>query len=318
MMTTHPPSAGIVLHTGGPPADPASIGGDLRISTANWWLSGVLLLVTDVAAGLTAFGDMLSGPAVMMGSARGTALVLLLVTTPVMATAMFVTARGSARGLVVWLGAVAVTAYNTQMLLYATPFNSLFLLYVAMLGLSVWALGCLLRDRTMERFAARVDDRMPVRSIAVYLWVVAGMNALIWLRAIVPAVLSADPASALAGTGLTTNPVYVQDLALWLPLAVAAGVWLWRRRPAGFLITGALLALWVMESISIAVDQWFGHQADPTSPVAALSMVPVFAMLAVVGLLPLILHLRHLSHASTPRSSGDVQHRPAAGGADPA
>jgi len=317
-MTTHPPSAGIVLHTGGPPADPASIGGDLRISTANWWLSGVLLLVTDVAAGLTAFGDMLSGPAVMMGSARGTALVLLLVTTPVMATAMFVTARGSARGLVVWLGAVAVTAYNTQMLLYATPFNSLFLLYVAMLGLSVWALGCLLRDRTMERFAARVDDRMPVRSIAVYLWVVAGMNALIWLRAIVPAVLSADPASALAGTGLTTNPVYVQDLALWLPLAVAAGVWLWRRRPAGFLITGALLAMWVMESISIAVDQWFGHQANPTSPVAAPSMVPVFAMLAVVGLLPLILHLRHLSHAPTPRSSGDIQHRPAAGGADPA
>ena len=92
-------------------------------------------MVTDLAAGLTAFGELLSGPAVMVGSAKGTALVLLFATTPVLAAGMFFAARGSARGVVVWLGALAAAFYNTQMLLYATPFNSLFLLYVAMLGL---------------------------------------------------------------------------------------------------------------------------------------------------------------------------------------
>ena len=93
---------------------------------------------------------------------------------------------------------------------------------------------------------------MPVRTIAGYFWVVAGLNAAIWLRTIVPAVLSADPTTVLAGTGVATNPVFVQDLALWLPLGVAAGVWLWRRRPAGYLHRRRVLAMWVLESISIA------------------------------------------------------------------
>ena len=61
----------------------------------------------------------------MMGSARGTAIVLLAVTGPVAAVAMAVGARGSARAVVVWLGALAAIVYNAQMLLYGTPFNSL-------------------------------------------------------------------------------------------------------------------------------------------------------------------------------------------------
>ena len=268
----------------------------LRIPIGSLWLSGALLLVTDVAAGLTAFGDFLSGPPAMTGSARGTAFVLLLVTGPVLAVAMVMGARGSARAALVWLGALAAIVYNAQMLLYGTPFNSLFILYVAMLGLSVWSIAWLvLRGHVTDAVASRVDDWMPVRPIATYIWVVAGINVVAWLRAILPAVFSADPTTVLAGTGLTTNPVYVQDLALWLPLGIAAGVWLWRRGPAGYLICGALLTMWVIEGVSVAVDQWFGHQADPASAVVSLSMVPAFGVLAVVGLVPLIIYLRHVA-----------------------
>lgn len=282
----------------GPPGSPADRGrfpGAIPISATAYWLSGTLLLISIAAAGLTAFGRFLSGPAVMVGSARGTALVVLFVTTPVIAVAMVFAARGSARAVLVWLGALAALLYNAQMFLYATPFNSLFLLYVAMLGLSVWSIVWLLRGRMVAAVAARVDDWMPVRLIAAYVWLITGVNALIWLRAIVPALLSTDPTSVLAGTGLTTNPVFVQDLALWLPLAAAAGVWLWRRHPMGYLISGALLTLWVIESISVAVDQWFGDQGDPTSAVVSLSMVPAFAVMAVVGLVPLVVHLRHVA-----------------------
>ena len=68
---------------------PAS--GRLRIPAGSQWLSGALLLVTDVAAGLTAFGGFLRGPPEMMGSARGTAIVQLVVTGPVLAVAMVAT-----------------------------------------------------------------------------------------------------------------------------------------------------------------------------------------------------------------------------------
>jgi hypothetical protein len=70
----------------------------------------------------------------------------------------------------------------------------------------------------------------------------------------------------VGGTGLTVNVVYVQDLALWLPLLAVAAAWLWRRRSWGYLLAGAGLVMWVLESTSIAVDQWYGHAAAPASP----------------------------------------------------
>ncbi len=261
-----------------------------------YWLSGVLVLITCVAAGLTFFWDgLLTGPAVMNGSARGTALTLLVLTVPVIAVAMALAARGSAGGLIVWLGALGVVLYNAQMFLYATPFNQLFLIYVAMLGLSLWSIGALLVGGTADRLAEHAGDRMPLRVLAGYVWVVAALNALMWLRTIVPAVVSDRPASVLDGTGIATNPVFVQDLAIWLPLAATAGVWLLRRAAWGYLVVGGLLAMWVLESATVAVDQWFGSQADPASTVAAASMVLPLGTLAVVGLIPLVLFVRNLS-----------------------
>lgn len=49
-------------------------------------------------------------------------------------------------------------------------------------------------------------------------------------------------AAVLDGTGLVTNPVYVQDLAIWLPLLATAAVACWRRDRWGLLITAAMLA----------------------------------------------------------------------------
>ena len=43
-----------------------------------------------------------------------------------------------------------------------------------------------------------------------------------------------------------------------------------------------MLALFVLESISISVDQWFGSHADPTSSVSSVSMVPAFAVVAAI------------------------------------
>ena len=71
-------------------------------------------------------------------------------------------------------------------------------------------------------------------------------------RRIVPALADSGTSAFLRGTGLTTNVVYVQDLALWLPLMAVAAAGLWRRRPWGYLIAGAGLVMWVIESVSIA------------------------------------------------------------------
>jgi hypothetical protein len=151
------------------------------------------------------------------------------------------------------------------------------------------------RQADVAALAALFSPRTPVRAIAVYMWVTVALNAAAWLARIVPAVVHGGMPAYLRGTGLTVNVVYVQDLALWLPLLAVAAAWLWRRRPWGYLLAGAGLVMWVLESTSIAVDQWYGHAAAPASPVASGVLVPAFSALAVIGLIPAGLLLHGLS-----------------------
>ncbi|MEO5653459.1 MAG: hypothetical protein ABIN79_00480 [Marmoricola sp.] len=120
------------------------------------------------------------------------------------------------------------------------------------------------------------------------------LNAAAWLAGIMPTVLSDSPGEFLVETGLLTNPVYIQDLAIWLPLLATSAVAASRHQVWGKLITAAMLTLFVLESMSISVDQWFGSHTDPSSSASSMTMVPVFAAVSLVTLIPLVAFLRAL------------------------
>lgn len=261
-------------------------------------LSGALVVVAAAAAGFSFFiPSLLTGAEVTKGNLRGTALVVLVVGIPVLVTAMIRTARGCARGLVVWLGTLGYLLYQAVLFCFATPLNNLFLVYVAYLGLAGWGLVMLLLATDLRGFGARLSPGIPARCVAGFAIAIAVLNAVVWLAQIIPAVLSLDPMTLLEDTGLLTNPVFVQDLAIWLPLLVTAAIAGWRRQSWGLLVTGALLAMFVLESIGIATDQWFGSRADPTSAAASMSIVPVFVVLALVIAVPFVWYSRNIDRA---------------------
>ena len=281
-------------------------GAVLRRGGVAYWLSGLLAATVAVTCLLTFLvPGVLHGTAVMNGSARGTALVMLLLGVPVLAVSMALARAGSARAVLSWLGAAAFMLYNSVMLLFATPFNRLFLLDVAMLALAAWSVGALVWQTDVAGLGSRFTDRAPVRGVAVSVWVIVTLNSLAWLIRILPALTSSGQAAFLRGTGLPTSPGYIQDLALWLPLIAVAAVWLWRRRAWGFLIIGAALVMWVLESAGIAVDQWYGHAADSASPVASAALTPAFGALALAG--------RVVAYTLFRSLPGRTQQRPVAG-----
>ena len=261
-------------------------------------LSLVAALVAVVAAAWT-FADpgLLHGPDAMQGSARGTALVLGAVAVPVLLASLCIAWRGSGSALLVLAGALLYAVYNAVLLLFLTPFNAAFLVYVALLGSAVWSLGYVAVTPQLWRIADLIAQRAPVRGIAVYVWVIAGLNTAAWLAKVTPS-LGPYPTPMLAGTGVQTNAIYVQDLAIWLPLAAVAALWLLRREARGVVVVAAVLGLWVIEGVSVAVDQWFGVHADPSSEVVSLTLVAPFLALAAIGLVPLWRLLRTTTHVS--------------------
>jgi hypothetical protein len=272
---------------------------------AAYWLSGALAAVAAASALLTYLAaGVLRGPAVMNGSARGTALAVAVTGVPVLACSVILARRGSVIAVVAWLGAVWFLLYNALMFVFATPVNQLFLLYLAMLSLAVWSAGTLLWRLDLRALARVIPVGAPVRLVAGYIWVLAAVNGGMWLARILPALARGGQPGYLQGTGMTTNIVFVQDLALWVPLNVVIAAWLWARAPRGYLLGGASLVMAVLESTSIAVDQWYGHAADPGSTVASAALVPVFAGLAVTSLAAAWLLLRGLAPAGSNRRLG--------------
>jgi hypothetical protein len=272
------------------PATTPATAAEPGVPLSVYWLSGLLALVAGAAAAATFFiPDVLTGPAAPNGQARGTALVMLVAAVPLLVGAMVAARRGSWRAEFLWLGAVAYLLYNAVLLLFLTPINELFLLYVAAGSLAIFATIAFVGGGTEP---ATHLDRLPARPLAVWVWIVVALNAILWLVDIVPALLDDDPASLVAGTGVATNVIYIQDLAFWLPAMTVAGWWLWRRKPLGILLTGSWLVFGVIEAWGIAVDQWFGHRADPSSDLVSTALIPGLIALGLVSLIPVWFYLR--------------------------
>ena len=262
---------------------------------AVFMVSGLLAVASSAAAAATLFvPGVLRGTAVMNGSARGTALVMLVAGEPLLLAAMYFASRGSQRARIAWLGAAGYLAYNAVMFVLATPMNQLYLLYEVTLALSFWTAALVARSVDLEQLRQSFSLNFPVRRIAAYILAIVALNTFVWLSGAVPAVLSTGAPKVLEGTGLTTVPTYDQDLAFWLPLIAVAAVWMWRGIEWGRLIVGATLVMWVVEGVGVAVDQWMGSAADPASTVASAAMTPVFLALAAIGLLPLFFYMRNL------------------------
>src|SRR5437762_2353719 len=117
------------------------------------------------------------------------------------------------------------------MFLFGTPFNELFLLYVATLSLSLAALIALCARIDAAALTAGLVPARVRPVVAGFAGLVVVANTLLWLRGAVLGLWHAEHPAFLAGTGLPTAPTYVQDLSFWLPLGALAVVWMWRGRP---------------------------------------------------------------------------------------
>jgi hypothetical protein len=254
---------------------------------------------TIAAGGSLLRPELLDGTAVTIGNLRGTSLVVLVAGVPALVAGMSSMFRGSLRGFVVCVGAAMYLTYQGVMFCFATPINPLFLAYVATLGLGSWTVLALVRT------AGHIDA--PTYGVPDSLWrlapgllaTFATLNGLAWLARAAPITWTGDTPGALDGSGLLTSPVWVQDLALWIPAALVSAWLMWHRRPIGVLLTGGMLTFYLIECLSVASDQWWGARADDTHPeVASMAVVPAALVVAALVAVPLMLVLtglgRHL------------------------
>lgn len=215
----------------------------------------------------------------------------LVVLAPLLVVAGALSLRGSRRARLILGGALVYTVYTFVIYAMCVHFNSLFLLYCAGLGLSVFSLASLAGGLAADGANGWYDGRVGVKLAAGVLIGSAVAFAGLWLSDIIPALVKGVPPASLAEGGFFTNPVHVLDLSLVLPALALGGASLLRRRPLGFWLAPILLTFSALMAVTLAVlvlvMRARGISAD-------LAVPATFAGVAAVDALVLVRLMRHV------------------------
>jgi hypothetical protein len=189
--------------------------------------------------------------------------------------------RGSHRAALVWLGALLYLVYAFIVYSMAVHFNALFLVYVATLGLSSYAL--MFKVNALR--AENEDFPQPAaRKVAGYTSIAIGvLFGLLWLSELIPATLSGEVPQSVIDAGLWVNPIHVIDLAVLLPAFIIAGYLTLRGKAAGQFFVGPLLIFSVLMGASIVAAmalmtvEGFENTLPPLVMVSVIVLASLFA-----------------------------------------
>ena len=202
---------------------------------------------------------------------------VLAVAVPSLTLGLWAARRGSLRGRVAWLGALAFATYQWSSTVGTTAFNGFFLGYVALFSLSLFTLvgGVLETDAAAVR--RRLDGRLSEHVYAGFLAFVAAALALLWLSEIVPATLSGTTPAVVEQLGERSAHTYVLDLGVVVPSLAVAAAWLRRGRPWGYVAAGVLLvmaALLAPVLTALTVVDATGGAVTVTGPLLVGTVLP--------------------------------------------
>lgn len=166
-------------------------------------------------------------------------IVTLVVGIPLLIASVVLFKKGKFRGKLLLAGTLAYFLYTYASFAFGAAYNALFLAYVALYSLSLFAFILALMTIDIPTLPERISPRLPRRIIAVFLYVVGGFLLMAWLGRIVPALLADQPPYGLES--YTTLIIQALDLGLIMPTAFLSGILLWKQRPWGYLLASVVL-----------------------------------------------------------------------------
>ncbi|HVN94714.1 MAG TPA: hypothetical protein VMT38_13520 [Terracidiphilus sp.] len=180
-------------------------------------------------------------------------IVDLFVVVPVLLTSGIMAFRGSAPARLIWLGTQGYLFYNFVIYAFGVHFNAMVFVYCATLGLCFYATIFSIPLISLEQVAQAYAPHAPRKTIASTFLVLVLPTVIFDLREDVGALMDGIVPQSIVAANQPVNYVHILDLAFLLPSLSIAAVLLLRRKPAGYALAPALLALLAIMSVELAV-----------------------------------------------------------------
>jgi len=179
---------------------------------------------------------------------------------------------------------MAYLIYAYALYAFEQVYKPLFLAYVAVLGLSVYALATFFAVADLRAVSASRDPSPPRRSTAALLLLLVALFTGLWLSILLPAMATRTPPEG--------STIFVLDLALVLPLLVLEARLLLRASPIGDVLAVPILTKAVTLGVSVLLGTLlapaFGRTLDAVE-------VATYALLGLGPLGFLVVYVRRIT-----------------------
>jgi hypothetical protein len=223
---------------------------------------------------------------------QGNDLITMVVGLPLLLVSAWMAFRGSMRGRLLVTGTLGFFLYTYISMSVLTAYNGLFLVYVALWGLTLYAFVLCMLSFDLSSLPGHFSPTLRRGWVAADLFAIGGFLALAWLGRIVPELMHPEIPPALENT--TTRVIQAMDLTLIAPLAILAGILLLRRSAWGYLL--ASVAVMKGLTMALAVSTMAVNMALRGVPDSLGIMVP-FIVLTIFNLVVGAMLLRSIKSA---------------------
>jgi hypothetical protein len=215
-------------------------------------------------------------------------LITLVVGLPLLAVSFWLAWRGSLRGRLLLSGTLAFILYTYITMCFGAAYNPLFLVYVALFSLSLFALILSMMSFDLKSLPDHFSEKLPRRGIAALLIFAAAFLSLAWLGRIAPTLFQGQNPAL---DNVTSMFIQAMDLGLIVPLCVLSGILLLRRSAWGYLL--ASIGMMKFLTMGLAVSTMAFNMARVGVPVSIVELA-IFPTITILNLGMTIVLLRNI------------------------
>ncbi|MBL8101472.1 MAG: hypothetical protein JNM02_02990 [Anaerolineales bacterium] len=204
---------------------------------------------------------------------KGTDVITLFVSLPLLLVGYLSYRRGSLRGSIFMISMLLYFLYIGVTYTFSVIFNSMFLVYTALFSASLFATIIVLTSFDTQYLASKVTSNMPHRGIAIFMFVAGLGTMMLWLSELIAPIMTGQAPANLGH--YTTMFTHGFDSAVITPATVVTGIYLLKRKPLGYLLAAPLLILCTIIGVTVI--------AQTTSQTLAGFVFPIGVYIGMIG-----------------------------------
>lgn len=188
------------------------------------------------------------------------------------------------------LGIMAYLAFMFGFNAFSLFFNELFLIYIAIFGLSIF--GIILGYGEVQQSGNYLENPIKMRISGIFLILFAVTAYTAWLIEVITSTVNGSIPESISGMNLPVSVVHVFDMAFVLPMIVIGTVLLFKGKLSGLIISSIMAVFVFLVCISVfGMELALQYQNMPIDEGKLYS----FYVLTPLSIFPLIILFRAIS-----------------------